>query len=335
MPASIPTNRQASQRPARHIARTLLVGLLLGAASAVFVGPELFGLASSRPFAQVVAFRPVAAAGLLALAALTVLIRRRWWPVALVLGVVAGVALGAVLPRAVAGPLPPAGPELTVLSFNVSQGRADVEALAAEIRRSTPDLVVLPEAGQRFAGRLAPLLGDLGYRSSVTTAADEPDGSGIVVLTSARLGTVSTTPLDLGNKFRWMRLTGGGLGQVQVVAMHTAAPVPGMDAAWGNDLGMLGQWCAGGHAARILVGDVNATLDHAQLRAAVAGCTDAAADRGQGLVATWPTKWPRWFGVQIDHVFTGGGLRPASVQVLDLPGSDHRALLTSIALPPR
>jgi endonuclease/exonuclease/phosphatase (EEP) superfamily protein YafD len=80
---------------------------------------------------------------------------------------------------------------------------------------------------------------------------------------------------------------------------------------------------------------MNATLDHAPLRSAVTGCTDAAADVGQGLVATWPTRWPRWFGVQIDHVFTGGGLRAASAQVLDLPGSDHRALLTRIVLPPR
>jgi len=328
-------NRPESRPPARRVARTLLVGLPLGAGSAVFLAPELFGLASSWPFMQVVAFRLVAAVGLLALAVLTVLIRRRWWPVALVLGAVAGVALSWVLPRALAAPPPAAGPELTVLSFNVFQGRADPAALAAEIRQSTPDLVVLPEAGQSFARRLNPLLADLHYLSSVTTAADEPDGFGIVVLTSPRLGKVSAIPLALGTEFPWMQLTGGGLGEVHVVAVHTAAPVPGMVPAWERDLDMLGQWCAGGHEARILVGDMNATMDHAPLRSAIAGCTDAAADRGQGLVATWPTRWPRWFGVQIDHVFTGGGLRAASVQVLDLPGSDHRALLTRIVLPPR
>jgi endonuclease/exonuclease/phosphatase (EEP) superfamily protein YafD len=245
------------------------------------------------------------------------------------------VALGAVLPRAVPGPAPPAGPALTVLSFNVFQGAADVGALAAEIHQSRPDLVVLPEAGQRFQRRLAPLLADLRYHSSVTTAADEPEIAGIVVLTSARLGDVTATPLELGSEFRWMRLTGGGLGDVEVIAVHTAAPVRDMLSAWATDLGMLRKWCADGHGEHIVVGDVNATLDHAPLRSAVADCTDVAADRGQGLVATWPAKWPRWFGVQIDHVFTSGGLRPASATVLDMPGSDHRALLTQIVLPSR
>jgi endonuclease/exonuclease/phosphatase (EEP) superfamily protein YafD len=312
-----------------------LVGLLLVAGAAPFLAPELFGLAESIPFTQVVAFRPAAAVGLLVLAGLTVLVRRRWWPAALVVGAVAGVALGVVLPRAVAGPAPPAGPELTVLSFNVFKGRADVTALAAEIHRSRPDLVVLPEAGQRFRGRLLPLLTGLGYRSSVTTAADEADDGGIVVLTAARLRDVKATPLGLDTADRWMRVTGGGLGDVEVVAVHPASPVPRRMSAWVTDLGMLRQWCDDGRGDHIVVGDINATLDHAPLRAAVAGCTDAAADRGQGLVATWPSKWPRWFGVQIDHVFTSGGLRPASVQVLDLPGSDHRALFTRIELPLR
>jgi len=333
--AASPTNRPSARRPVWRAARSLLVGLLIGAGSALFLAPELLGLAESMPFTQVVAFRPAAAVGLFVLAGLTVLVRRRWWPAALVVGAVAGVALGVVLPRAVAGPAPPAGPELTVLSFNVFQGRADVGALAAEIHRSRPDLVVLPEAGQRFQRRLAPLLADLGYRSSVTTAADEPDVDGIAVFTSARLGDVSTAPLELGFKFRWMRLTGGGLGGVEVVAVHTAAPVPNMLTAWATELGTLRQWCADGQGAHIVVGDVNATLDHTPLRSAVEGCTDAAADRGQGLVATWPTSWPRWFGVQIDHVFISGGLRPASAEVLDLPGSDHRALLTRIVLPPK
>jgi endonuclease/exonuclease/phosphatase (EEP) superfamily protein YafD len=315
--------------------RSLLVGLVLGAGAAVFLAPEPFGLAESMPFTQVVAFRPAAAVGLFVLAALTVLVRRRWWPAALVVGAVAGVALGVVLPRAVAGPAPPAGPELTVLSFNVFRGRADVGALAAVIHRGRPDLVVLPEAGQRFQGRLLPLLADLKYRSSVTTAADEPDDTGIVVLTSAWLRHVKATPLGLDTADRWMRLTGGGLGDVDVVAVHPASPVPYKMSAWIADLGILRQWCDGGLGDHIVVGDINATLDNAPLRSAVAGCTDAAADRGQGLVATWPTRWPRWFGVQIDHVFTSGGLRPVSVQVLDLPGSDHRALLTCIVLPAR
>jgi len=56
---------------------------------------------------------------------------------------------------------------------------------------------------------------------------------------------------------------------------------------------------------------------------------DAAAERGRGLVATWRSDLPRWFGLQIDHVFTTGGIQLTSLQVLDIPGSDHRALLNA------
>lgn len=54
---------------------------------------------------------------------------------------------------------------------------------------------------------------------------------------------------------------------------------------------------------------------------------------GQGLTATWNAAWPRWFGAQIDHVLTAGPLRIVSLQILDLPGSDHRALLAQVRAP--
>ena len=332
------TRSTANRQSARHSAgRALLPALPVAAVAAVLLVPEYFGLADLAPFAQLVAFRPVAAVGLVLLAALAVLIRRRWWPGALAVTAVAGMALGTVLPRAVAEPAPPPGPSLTVLSFNVNHGRADVNALAAAVRANRPDLVVLPEAGQRFERRLDPLLAGLRYRSWATTRPDEQDADGIVVLASARLGKVTATPLDLGTTRRFMQLTGGGLGGVAVVAVHPTAPT-GPLSTWVAELGTLRDWCGGDPGEQgpphIVVGDVNATLDHTALRAATAGCTDAAADRGQGLVATWPTAWPRWLGVQIDHVFTSGGPRAADLSVLDLPGSDHRALFTRIVVPP-
>jgi endonuclease/exonuclease/phosphatase (EEP) superfamily protein YafD len=42
---------------------------------------------------------------------------------------------------------------------------------------------------------------------------------------------------------------------------------------------------------------------------------------------------PSWTGVQIDHVLGAGGVRPTSFEVLDLPGSDHRAVLSRVLVP--
>jgi endonuclease/exonuclease/phosphatase (EEP) superfamily protein YafD len=193
-------------------------------------------------------------------------------------------------------------------------------------------VVVLPEAGQRFRARLDPLVADLGYRSWATTSTGEKEGAGIVVLSAARLGAVTATPLDVGSRFRWMRLSGGGLGDVGILAVHTAAPVRRWMPGWAMELGLLRTWLAEGAGPHVVVGDLNATLDHAPLRAALSGARDVAADVGQGLTSTWPTTLPRWLGVQIDHVLVGGGVRPAAAQISDLPGSDHRALLARVVL---
>ncbi|WP_445185024.1 hypothetical protein ACTXG6_42835 [Pseudonocardia sp. Cha107L01] len=229
------TRSPAIPRRARPL-RTLLVGVPLAGASLLWLAPELLGQGSVSPFAQLVAFRPVGAAGQLLLAALAGLFRRRYWPAALAVGGVA--AVGTVLPRTVTGPTPPPGRELSVLSFNLLHGRADVAALAER-----PDVVVMPEAGEGFRSRLDPLLDGLGYRSWATTGPGERDGMGIVMLAGARLGAVTTTPLDVGGRFRWMRLSGGVLGEVGVVAVHTATPVR-MDARLGRGPG------AAAHLAR-------------------------------------------------------------------------------------
>jgi endonuclease/exonuclease/phosphatase (EEP) superfamily protein YafD len=309
-----------------------VVAVSLGVFSAMFLAPELFGVADVLPFAPFVALRPVAAVGLLVLAVVVVLVRRRWWLVALVVGMVAAVALGVVVPRAIAGPAPGPGRTLTLLSFNVYDGHADVSALARTIHTVRPDVVVLPEAGERYRQLLMPQVVDLGYRSWTTEPPDSEDVNGIVVLAAPWLGAVTAEPLFLDTKFRWMQVTGGGLGTVRVIAVHVAAPVPELTQGWISELGRLQQWCAPGRGSNVVIGDVNATLDHSVLRSGITGCTDVAADRGEGLVATWPSSWPRWFGVQIDHVFVAGRVRPGSVLVLDMPGSDHRALLTRVVV---
>lgn len=316
------------------VLRRVMPALALSILTATFLAPELLGLAETFPFLVIVAGRPVAAVGLIVMALVVVVLKRRWWPAGVAIWVVAGVALGyVVISRAIPGPPPAPARTLTLLSFNVYDGHADLQALAREIKTGRPDVVVLPEAGERYRQLLMPKIAELGYRSWTTGPPGGRDVYGIVVLAGPWLGSVAAEPLQPGTKFRWMQVTGGALGNVRVVAVHTAAPFSELTRNWTTDIATLRRWCGTGHGPTILIGDFNSTLDHSSLRSAVKGCTDAAADRGQGLAATWPSYWPKWFGVQIDHVFTTGTLRPANLQVLDIPGSDHRALLTRVATP--
>jgi endonuclease/exonuclease/phosphatase (EEP) superfamily protein YafD len=281
--------------------------------------------------AAAVAWRPhLSASALLVGAALAA--RRR--PVA------AGALLGAglfgaagVAGRAVrrAGP-PPAPGDVVVVTANVLNGRGDTGALAAAIARDTPHFVVLPEAGTDFRDKLMPLLHGLGYRSWVSTGPDGPDGPSVVLLVAERAGDVEVRR-GTGMRLRHLEASGGILGSRRFFAVHTTAPTGrGRTAWWRAELDLIGRWCRA-EQAPIVAGDLNATFDHPELRSAAGGCRSAAADTGRGLVGTYPAALPRWSGIQIDHVLVPAGSVTTRFAVLDIPGTDHRAVLARFRLP--
>jgi endonuclease/exonuclease/phosphatase (EEP) superfamily protein YafD len=317
---------------ARYVTATLFTLVV-----AVFAVPDLlFGLDQRSPFAQLVSMRPWI---LLAVAILGVLLLVMFFFERRVLPFVAGmlvvfVAGGSiVLPRIVPDPVPAGGTPLTVLTFNTFEGDADVEQVAALIEERRPDVVALIEAGVPFSGDLAPLVEPLGYRLHESVGPRSEDVGGVTAVVSDRLGEVDARVGDETTTFPYVELTGAGLGDLRMVAFHSVAPVPGSVPDWRADLALLGQWCAGPTPA-VVAGDFNATLDHSALRAGTAGCGDAAAQRGQGLVPTWgPSARVREIGPQIDHVFATDGIVAETYEVHDIAGSDHRAVLTTLRLP--
>jgi len=118
----------------------------------------------------------------------------------------------------------------------------------------------------------------------------------------------------------------------ELVGLHTTQPLISYD-EWRADHDALRAAVAAIHGPLVVAGDFNATLDHSTFRDGTTGCADAAERTGEGLVATWPTRFPRWFGVQIDHVLVTGGITAETMEVHDIPGSDHRALVTRLRLP--
>lgn len=335
-PDELPGPTRPRLRPWRSAFSILAV-----AAAAVGLLPDLLGLDGRTPFAQLVSFRPPLLGGLAVLAvAATVAaaVRRRGWSLAAGLLTVTAVAAAMVLPRAlptldVPEPDAPSGRALTVLSFNTYEGRADVDVLAELVRSTHPDLIALPEAAGRFRDELAPLLPDYRFVASQDRGADVQGVVAAVRVDPGRTGDV-TVQVDRTTTFPSVELTGGPLGDLRFVAFHSVAPLPEDIPGWHSDLGTLDRWCANrGIGPAIVAGDFNATLDHSVLRDAVTGCADAAERTGESLVGTWPTRFPRYLGVQIDHVLVTGGITAQATSVHDIPGSDHRAVLTRLRLP--
>jgi endonuclease/exonuclease/phosphatase (EEP) superfamily protein YafD len=311
-------------------------GIVIGIAALTL--PDLIGLDQLTPFAQVVSLRPYVLVGVAALVLVLAALswrHRRLLPAAgaLLVVLIAGAAL--IVPRTQAAPLPSGGRSFTVLTFNTLNGSADVGELAELIRTERPDLASLVEVSETYRDRLAPLVEPLGYRMFTATGFDDEgdagDLLGVTALVADRFGPV-TSNADLSSPFPTVVVEGGELGSLRFVAYHSVAPRRGDVPQWRSDLGKLARFCAGGTPA-IIAGDFNATLDNSVLRAATAGCSDAAAQRGQGLVPTWPTWAPDWFGPQIDHVFATGPISAESFAVREVAGSDHRAVLARLRAP--
>jgi endonuclease/exonuclease/phosphatase family metal-dependent hydrolase len=121
---------------------------------------------------------------------------------------------------------------------------------------------------------------------------------------------------------------------VEVHSVHPDPPGPGK--AWVAGL-RAQEPAADGRPLRILAGDFNATLDHAELRRLLAtGYHDAAERAGRGLTPTWP-----YFGrrtrlvpkVSIDHVLVDRAIGVRDFAAVTVPLTDHRAILATLAIP--
>ncbi|WP_459027547.1 endonuclease/exonuclease/phosphatase family protein [Pseudonocardia sp. DLS-67] len=297
----------------------------------------LFGLDRRSPFVQLVSIRPwilCGVAALLVMLLVVLIFERRVWP--FLAGVLAVLLIGGsmVLPRALPDTEPVHGSPFQVLAFNTYEGEADPNALAALIEAEQPDAVALSESGPGFARKLAPLVEPLGYRMYVSADDDDDDDvEEVTTVLSEQLGDVEVRIGDETSAFPYIEVKGGELDTMRFVVFHSVAPVPGSVPEWNDDLAFLSRWCSGA-APVVVAGDFNATLDHSALRSGTAGCEDAAAQRGAGLIPTWgPSPQTRTFGPQIDHVFATEGINAETFDVRDIAGSDHRAILTTLRLP--
>ena len=86
-----------------------------------------------------------------------------------------------------------------------------------------------------------------------------------------------------------------------------------------------------------MAGDLNADRDHAAFRDLLAtGLRDAHDERGRGLARTWPERFPL---LHLDHVLVrdgaGAGIAVLDVREVEVPGSDHLAVVADLAVLPR
>ncbi|WP_326566728.1 endonuclease/exonuclease/phosphatase family protein [Amycolatopsis rhabdoformis] len=255
------------------------------------------------------------------------LVLRRWWTGGIALAMTILLAVF-VAPRVMADEQPAvAGKTLRVMAANLYLGRADAATVVNLVRDNQVDVLNLVELTSAEVSALdkAGLFGLLPYR--VLHAAPGADGSGIV---SRYPLTEENYTGDSAAKQPGAEADLGGGTVVEIVAVHPQSP--DTDAGqWDAQMKDLSR-AAGEHGLRMLAGDFNATLDHAALQTVLSrGYHDAGDERGAGLQPTWPADATPL--VTLDHVLVDKRAAVEDYRVLDVPGTDHRAVYAQVRLP--
>ncbi|MDG6106545.1 endonuclease/exonuclease/phosphatase family protein [Dactylosporangium aurantiacum] len=301
---------------------------------------RLGGLERGTPLVQLIAFTPyVAPLALLCAAWAAIAGATGPW----LLCLLAWAALSAtVVPRLIARPAPPAGAApgvpLRVMTANVLFDHGDMPALLQQAKLDDVDVLAVQELTPAALAALdtAGVDGLLPHR----VAHPGRGGTGSALFSRHPLTPTGGDGLarrhDCGMRQAGATVHVPGAGDVQVESVHPCAPRPRQTRCWARNLAA--QPPAGGDPPRILLGDFNATLDHAPLRRLLrTGYRDAAGTRGRGLAPTWPFRrgpgLPVAPPVTLDHVLTDRRIGIGDVATRTVPGSDHRALLAHLRLP--
>jgi endonuclease/exonuclease/phosphatase (EEP) superfamily protein YafD len=325
------TSSALPTRPARRVARTLLVWLLV-LPSLAWAVLRLGGW-ERGPLVQLFAFTPYAVV-LAVIPALVAVLARRWLAAAVAVVAVAILAVS-VLPRALPdhdrGPT--AGIELHVMTGNMLEGKADPATIVALVRGHDVAVLALQEFTPAARDGLA--AAGLGTLLPYSSLMPEEDTTGSAVYSRFPVTAAGADRNGGGFQQAYATIQPTGAAPLIVESAHPLAPF---------DLTALKDWRADladepradpQSTPRILMGDFNSTLDHEPLRALIShGYRDAADTDGTGLIGTWgPYDGDLIPPVTIDHVLADRRIGIRDVQIHGLPGSDHRAVLASLIVP--
>ncbi|HEX5204178.1 MAG TPA: endonuclease/exonuclease/phosphatase family protein [Actinoplanes sp.] len=322
--------RKPPARPRGRVAVTVLIWVLI-APALLWLTVRATGW-DRGPLVQLLAYTPYVAAWSV-LPVVPALATRRWTAAAVALAVVLLFAL-LVAPRAIPGGRGPAtGVRLTVMTSNMLFGGADPEQIVGLVREH--DVAVL--AVQEFTtdGKQALAKAGLEDLLPYQSLADEPGASGSGLYSRYPIAGAGHRRMGGGFRQAYATVQPPHAEPVLVESAHPRAPSDlGVNRLWRDDLAAEPGTGPDG-VPRILLGDFNATLDHAPLRRLIArGYRDAGAATGQGLTPTWPYLEHRgipW--VTLDHVLVDKRIGVREMSVHRIAGSDHRAVIAALTLP--
>lgn len=264
-------------------------------------------------------------------AALCVLLPcRRWWSALLLLPSFA-LLIAQLLPL-LPWPAPPPTPStapVRAVAANLSYQNGDPLRLQPQVDAFAPDLLALTEFTVESRTALEPLRARYPHR----VEAPQAGAFGIALWSRWPLRSARTVPLG-GDRFLVIAAVADtDAGPLGIVVAHPPPPGGAVLAdARDRALADLPPLLATLPAARVLLGDLNATRFCAPFRALVAATGLRDSCEGRGLQTSWPAALPRWLGIAIDHVLVSPAVDVVDRRVGAAFGSDHLPVFATLAL---
>lgn len=224
-----------------------------------------------------------------------------------------------------------------LMTLNTRNGQADAAQIVQTVREQHVEVLALQELNSSMISRL----NEAGIREllpySVVANTSSSDNGGVNGLWSAAPMSERTgdlIPIEASSIPAASIDFDGTV--IRFGSVHPFSPRPSNQGLWDRGLGSISQLREDDHTF-VLMGDFNATWDHASFRYLLGGrFVDAGENAGEWFHMTYPSN-KKLFGVipipaavEIDHIVHDRGVVVGDLDAVTVSGSDHKALLGTL-----
>jgi endonuclease/exonuclease/phosphatase (EEP) superfamily protein YafD len=219
--------------------------------------------------------------------------------------------------------------DLTVMTSNLSFGRADSVTVVRTVAAQEVDVLVLQEVTPTSLRAL----GEAGLPELLPYQRGTPEEGAAGTMVFSRYPLGQATVMPLGNIGLDVRVRAPQ--PFRLLAVHTAQPVR-TPLPWLADMQMVQRFARAAidQDPTLVVGDFNATRDHEAMRRVLdLGLRDAAEESGSGWQPTWPTHYrDRWLRplIAIDHVLSTDDFEAVETRTVEVPHTDHLSVVARL-----